>query len=228
MFKSVPPSYDILNRILTMGFDQLWRKKAACVCLENRPAIMLDLCCGTGDLVIQLGHKASSGTKLKTLDYSMPMLDLARKKALKSGLKSIDFLHGDAASMPFPDSHFDSVGIAFAFRNLTFHNPDRDKFLREIIRVLKPGGRFVVVETSQPKNRILRKLFHYYMKYVTMPVGGMISGNYGAYKYLAHSARNYYNSQELEELLRGAGFSSVRSELLMGGIAGIFTCEKKR
>ena len=226
MFKSVPPSYDILNRILTMGFDQLWRKKAARVCLENRPAIVLDLCSGTGDLVLHLGKTASPGIKLAVLDYSEPMLDLARKKAFRQGLTSIDFFYGDAASMPFAGSHFDSVGIAFAFRNLTFHNPDRDKFLREIIRVLKPGGRFVVVETSQPKNKILRKLFHYYMKYVTVPVGGMLSGNYGAYKYLAHSARNYYNSQELEELLRGAGFSSIRSELLMGGIAGIFTCEK--
>lgn len=227
MFKSVPPSYDILNRILTIGFDQLWRKRAALICLENEPVTVLDLCAGTGDLALQLCKSAPSGVNLSALDYSKPMLDLAVKKAQRKGLTSIDFIHGDAASLPFRDGHFNSVGIAFAFRNLTFHNPDREKFLTEILRVLKPGGRFVIVETSQPPNKIIRKLFHFYMSTITVAVGGLISGHYGAYKYLAHSARNYYNSEELEELLREAGFSSVSSELLMGGIAAIFKCEKQ-
>lgn len=226
MFTAVPPSYDFLNRLLTLRFDQVWRKSAAVVCLENKPARVLDLCCGTGDLVCHLGLMAPDGTSLTALDYSLPMLELAGKKASGKGLAGVEFIHGDAAEMPFADEHFDSVGIAFAFRNLTFHNPDCDRFLSEIIRVLRPGGRFVIVETSQPRNPVLRIFFHFYLKWVTAPFGGMISGHYGAYKYLAHSAQHYYNRGQLEELLSGAGFSRVRSQLLMGGIAAIYTAEK--
>ncbi len=226
MFTSVPPSYDLLNRLLTLRLDQSWRKKTARLCLENKPARVLDLCCGTGDLIIHLAGMAPSGTSLTALDYSIPMLDLAKQKASNKGLTSIEFIHGDAATMPFPDNHFDSIGISFAFRNLTFHNPDRDRFLLEILRVLKPGGRFVIVETSQPGNRLLRKLFHFYLRWVTAPVGGVLSGHYGAYKYLAHSARLYYSSEELVQLLHDAGFSAVRSDLLMGGLAGIFIAGK--
>jgi demethylmenaquinone methyltransferase / 2-methoxy-6-polyprenyl-1,4-benzoquinol methylase len=223
MFKAVPPSYDFVNRVLTFRFDEIWRKKAAAVCLENKPVNVMDLCCGTGDLSVHIGKAALPGTILTALDYSLPMLELAKKKAAANNLPDIKFIHGDVASLPFPDNHFDSIGIAFAFRNLTFHNPDSSKFLAEILRVLKPGGRFVIIETSQPKNAFLRRLFHWYLRWVTAPLGGMLSGHYGAYKYLAHSARNYYNSEQLEELLRTSGFFNVSSRLLMGGIAGLFT-----
>ena len=226
MFRAVPPSYDLLNRILTFRFDESWRKRAATACIQKNPARVLDLCCGTGDLVIHIGKKASPGTGIMALDYSAPMLELARKKAVRNNLHDIEFFHGDAASMPFPDSHFDSVGIAFAFRNLTFHNPDCEKFLAEILRVIRPGGRFVIIETSQPPNPVLRSLFHFYLRYVTAPVGGILSGHYGAYKYLAHSARQYFTREELAELLYSAGFSRVDSQPLMGGIAGIFTATK--
>lgn len=227
MFTSVPSSYDMLNRLLTLRLDQLWREKAARICLENQSARVLDLCCGTGDLAVCLGRMARPETSVKALDYSKPMLTLARKKAVGRGLSSIEFIHGDAADMPFPDGHFGSVGIAFAFRNLTFHNPDRDRFLSEILRVLKQGGRFVIVETSQPPAKFLRKLFHWYLRWVTAPVGGILSGHHGAYRYLAHSAIHYHNRSELEQLLYNAGFASVSSHLLMGGIAGIFVGEKQ-
>lgn len=226
MFTEVPPSYDLLNRLLTLRFDQAWRKKAAKACLENSPARVMDLCCGTGDLAISLGRSAPEGTLITALDYSVPMLELARKKATGKKLNDIEFIHGDAAAMPFPNNYFDSVGIAFAFRNLTYHNPDSEKFLAEILRVTKPGGRLVIIETSQPPSNMLRKLFHFYLRYVTAPVGGMFSGHYGAYKYLAHSAIHYFSRQELAELLLNAGFARVDSTPLMGGIAGIFTAVK--
>jgi demethylmenaquinone methyltransferase / 2-methoxy-6-polyprenyl-1,4-benzoquinol methylase len=226
MFMEVPPRYDFLNRLLTLGFDEVWRKKAAAACLENDPVNVMDLCCGTGDLVIHLGKRALSGTVIRALDYSVPMLNLAREKAGRRKLNNIEFIHGDAAAIPFPGNYFDSIGIAFAFRNLTFHNPDTGKFLEEILRVLKPGGRFVIVETSQPPGRLLRRLFHFYLKWVTAPLGGFLSGHRGAYKYLSWSARNYYNREELTRLLHGAGFSEVTSRPLMGGLAGIFTVIK--
>ncbi len=130
--------------------------------------------------------------------------------------------------MPFPSDHFDLVGIAFAFRNLTFHNPDRDRFLSEILRVLKPGGRLVIIETSQPPNPVVRSLFYFYLRYATVPVGGVLSGHKGAYKYLAHSARYFYDRDALKELLREAGFREVTSQLFLGGIAGLFTGRKHK
>lgn len=226
MFTSVPPSYDLLNRILTLRLDQVWRKKAALKCFENKPSKLLDLCCGTGDLAVFFAKMADEKTSITALDYSSPMLELAQKKAAGKGITPVEFIHGDAAAMPFADNYFDSIGIAFAFRNLTFHNPDSDRFLAEILRVLKPGGRFVIVETSQPKNIILRKLFHFYLRWITAPAGGVLSGHYGAYKYLAHSARLYHNRGELDQLLKDAGFGKVSSEMLAGGIAAIFVAEK--
>ncbi len=226
MFTSVPPSYDILNRVLTLRLDQAWRRKAATLCFENRPSRVLDLCCGTGDLAIQLRKRAGTAAKVYALDFSGPMLHLATGKAARRRYDDIEFIHGDAAEMPFSDGFFDSIGIAFAFRNLTFNNPDTDRFLREILRVLKPGGLFVAVETSQPGNRLLRKLFHIYLKYVTAPFGGLVSGHRGAYKYLSHSAINYYTAPELKELLLTAGFKNVSFLPLLGGIAGILKSEK--
>ena len=209
MFTQVPPSYDLLNRLLTFRLDERWRKTAAEFCLAKRPKSILDLCTGTGDLALRLQQMAARDTRIAALDYSMPMLCKARLKAQKWDIEGIGFIHGDAARMPFPDDQFDAIGMAFACRNLTFRNPDRDTFLSEIIRILKPGGRLVIIETSQPQNAFIRFLFHAYLEYLTVPIGGLISGHYGAYKYLAHSAKNYYHSAELADLLRESGFSKV-------------------
>jgi demethylmenaquinone methyltransferase / 2-methoxy-6-polyprenyl-1,4-benzoquinol methylase len=226
MFMDVPPSYDFLNHLLTFRFDEFWRKRAAIECLKNKPVKVLDLCCGTGDLVLRIREMAMTQTQVMALDYSVHMLNLAKKKANKRKLTGIEFFHSDAASMPFPNDHFDSVGIAFAFRNLSFHNPDRDKFIAEILRVLKPGGRFVIIETSQPENLVIRRLFHWYLRWITAPLGGWLSGYYGAYKYLAYSARNYYNNNELKELLSLAGFYEVESRTFLAGIANLYVATK--
>ena len=222
MFSAVPRSYDFLNRLLTFGFDQVWRQRAAEKCLVNSPERILDLCCGTGDLTVKLKKTASSDTQIVALDYSETMLEAAKKKLIKKHLNHIDFYHADASNMPFPDDFFDSIGIAFAFRNLTFHNPDRDKFLEEIQRVLKPGGRFVIIETSQPDNNLFRKLFHLYLKWITAPLGGFISGHYRAYNYLAYSARHYYNNEELQSMMIKAGFKIIESRAYLGGISSLY------
>lgn len=226
MFMAVPPSYDLLNRLLTFRFDELWRKQAAMECLKNNPEKVLDLCSGTGDLVLRLKSMAQPDTKIIALDYSEPMLEVAKLKAKRKKLTGIEFLHGDAANMPFPDNYFDSIGIAFAFRNLSFHNPDREKFIKEILRVLKSNGRFIIIETSQPKSLIIRKFFHWYMRWITAPVGGLISGHYGAYKYLAHSARHYFNGEEMRNFLIDSGFTSVNTKTFMTGIASLYVATK--
>ena len=226
MFTSVPPSYDRLNRILTLGADESWRRKAVDQCLANEPVRMLDLCCGTGDLVVRMKRNAPATTQVMALDFSQPMLELARQKAIRKQAEGIEFIHGDVADMPFDDNTFDSIGIAFAFRNLTFENPDRDIFLREILRVLRPGGQLVIVETSQPGNYLWRKLYHFYMRWFTAPVGGFLSGQKSAYRYLAYSAKNFFTPDQVKSLLLKAGFSQVSSRPLMGGISALTTAIK--
>ncbi len=226
MFTQVPPSYDLLNRILTLGFDERWRKRAAAECLKENPSCVLDLCTGTGDLALRLKASAPKQTNISALDYSRPMLERAKQKARKRKLSGIDFQYGDAAQMPFAGKQFDAIGIAFAFRNLTYHNPDREIFLKEILRILKPGGRFVIIETSQPESKLMKKLFHLYLRWFTVTVGGLISGNRGAYKYLAHSASNYWNSSELSEFLIKTGFSDVENRSLAGGISNLCVATK--
>lgn len=186
----------------------------------------MDLCTGTGDLAVRI-HQASKGQiEITGYDYSMPMLEMARVKAEKAGAGEIRFIHGDAARMPFPDNHFDTIGIAFAFRNLTYKNFDTPGFLKEIHRVLRPGGRFVIVESSQPGNKLLKSLFRFYTKRIVYPLGSWISGNKPAYKYLSSSVINYYTADEVCELLNGYGFSKVTFQQLTGGIAAVHVAIK--
>lgn len=226
MFMEVTPTYDLVNRLLTFRFDIVWRRRAARQCLKNNPDKILDLCCGTGDLTVELKSLAACTAEVFALDFSEPMLELARRKTLKKKLTGIKFQQADAAGMPFPNNYFNSIGIAFAFRNLTYHNPDGEKYLSEVLRVLNPGGQFVIVETSQPENNMLRKLFHFYMRYIVEPVGSLISGHHGAYRYFAHSVINFYNKEQIKDLLIKAGFSKVESCSLFWGVAGLFVATK--
>jgi demethylmenaquinone methyltransferase / 2-methoxy-6-polyprenyl-1,4-benzoquinol methylase len=222
MFDAVPAHYDLCNRLLTLGLDEGWRKLAAQACLADGATRVLDLCCGTGDLVLQLARQAGPEVQLCGLDYSAGMLELARAKAQRSAAgRRIEFSEGDAAAMPFADASFDSVGIAFAFRNLTWRNPITDAALAEVRRVLRPGGCFVIVETSQPAPALLRWGGHAYLGLIAGPLGGLISGNPAAYNYLARSARHYYTAGEVCELLTRAGFAQPRARLLLGGVAAL-------
>jgi demethylmenaquinone methyltransferase / 2-methoxy-6-polyprenyl-1,4-benzoquinol methylase len=226
MFMAVPPSYDFLNRLLTLRMDEFWRRRAARLILQGNPSTVLDLCTGTGDLALHIRKRSDDQTEVFALDYSAPMLDIARKKASGQRFNDVQFIQGDAADMPFEDGTLDAIGIAFAFRNLTFKNPDRDRFLTEILRVLSPGGRFVAVETSQPTNAVMRFVFRAYMRLITKPIGGLLSGHRGAYHYLAHSAINYYLAPELKKILLAAGFSEVKYQPLLGGVAALWVCRK--
>jgi demethylmenaquinone methyltransferase / 2-methoxy-6-polyprenyl-1,4-benzoquinol methylase len=226
IFTAVPPSYDLINRIFTLRLDERWRKKAALECLAGNPTRVMDLCTGTGDLAIRLAKMSDSRAEITGYDYSQPMLDLAQGKAAKSNSLQITFTQGDAAAMPYPDGHFDAIGIAFAFRNLTFKNYDTPKFLAEIFRVLKPGGKFVIIESSQPKWGWLRVLFRAWTKYFVYPVGSLVSGNRPAYKYLSYSVIHYYKPEEICDLLKGYGFSEVTFQRLTGGISALHVAVK--
>jgi len=227
MFSQVPDRYDLLNRVITFGFDQLWRKKTAKICMSDNPVNVMDLCSGTGDLAIEFAKRSNNGAKVIAADFCEPMLNIARKKATKLNmLDKIDFKVADACDLPYTENSFDAIGIAFGFRNLTFKNPKRDQYLNEIFRVLSPGGKLFVVETSQQKSILLRKAFHLYFSTVVAYVGGIISGRLGAYKYLAYSAVNFHNPAEIDELLKDFGFTGFEHHPLMGGVSAIYSVKK--
>ncbi len=227
MFTEVPPRYDLINSVVTWGFDRRWREKAAQECLKHEPKRVLDLCCGTGDLAVTVCRLEERGVRVVGLDYSPPMLEIARQKAaFLAGDRYISFIHGDAASLPFPDASFDCVGISFAFRNLTYKNPLFRQHLTEVYRVLTAEGRYVIVETSQPDSRLFRRIFHWYLRWFVRRVGFWLSGNRGAYNYLAESAANFYTAEEVENMLLEAGFREVRYRPLFYGVAGIHIAVK--
>ena len=160
--------------------------------------------------------------------YRIPAIYIVKRivpKAASAGVPAL-FTAGDASELPFRDGVFGVITIAFGFRNLTYRNPGRDRYLAEIFRVLEPGGRFVIVESSQPRSRLFRALVHLYTRVVVSFLGGFISGQRGAYKYLAHSAVHFYGPEELSELLLSAGFSNVEHRPLLGGVAAIHIAYK--
>lgn len=227
IFTAVPGRYDLINRIFTWGLDEKWRLKTARLCLESQPKFILDLCCGTGDLAIALAKIADNNPAIIGLDYSLPMLEIAREKIRHSPLKNgVTFIHGDVADLPFPDASFDCTGISFAFRNLTYNNPKTQRYLSEIARVIKKGGRFVIVESSQPPNAILRTLDHFYLRTFVRWMGSALSKNKPAYKYLTESASKFYTAEELSDLLVKAGFSKVSLKRLLFGATAIHVAEK--
>jgi demethylmenaquinone methyltransferase/2-methoxy-6-polyprenyl-1,4-benzoquinol methylase len=227
MFTAVPPRYDLVNRIITLGMDKRWRRLAAQACLETKPKRILDIGCGTGDLTINIARLASKGTEIIGLDYSLPMLEKARQKAVKAGVnQKIRFIEGEASHLPFPNASFDVAAISFAFRNLTYKNPVASAHLAEVLRILKPGGRYVIMESSQPKNCFIRANFHFYVHIFVMPVGIILSGNKSAYRYLGDSMRHYFSPGEVKDMLLKAGFREVRYRPLFFGAAGIHVAFK--
>ncbi len=226
MFTDIPPRYDLINTLITWGMDKRWRKKAALTCLESKPARLLDLCCGTGDLALTVLDLADYQLEVKGLDYSQPMLNIAEHKAGILNNRAVTFTQGDASRLPFPDGYFDCIGISYAFRNLTYKNPLALDHIKEIVRVLRPGGRCVIAESSQPKNGLIRVLYHFYMKQYAARIGGLISGNRAAYRYLGESSSSYYSPGEMEKFLLSNGFSAFSYQPLFFGASGIHTATK--
>jgi demethylmenaquinone methyltransferase / 2-methoxy-6-polyprenyl-1,4-benzoquinol methylase len=226
MFNEVPGRYDLMNRILTLNQDERWRKKAAGVCLDLKPARVLDLCTGTGDLALRIARMAGSDVRITASDFSQPMLDVAAMKARRKKLEGIEFILADTADLPFHDNSFDVITIGFAFRNLTWKNKYAGLYLSEILRTLKPGGSFIIAESSQPANTLLRIGFRIYLKIFVQGIGGLLSGHPKAYRYLAVSARDYYKPTEVKELLLKHGFTGFWHSSLLGGSAAIYTARK--
>ena len=222
IFNKVPPTYDSMNRLLTLGLDRVWRAKAAKCIARFRPRAVLDLCTGTGDFAFELAKRTRGETLITAIDYSQPMLEYAERKRNSPNTHRIDFVYGDASKLPFDTGVFDAVGISFALRNLTFHNPVANAALAEVRRVLKPGGVFVGVESSQPSSRVIRRIRDRYVDVMVGRLAVRLSGHAAAYRYLAYSMKNYFTPAKLESVLRSAGFESFYFSPLLLGAAGIF------
>jgi demethylmenaquinone methyltransferase/2-methoxy-6-polyprenyl-1,4-benzoquinol methylase len=223
MFSSVAGTYELVNRVLTVGLDAKWRRKAARIAGARGGKNWLDICSGTGETAMHLQRLAAAGTRVFAADFCPPMLEKARQKI---EAQDVLFAVADAGELPFRKESFDLITISFATRNI---NTSRDALLgcfREFHRLLVPGGCFVNLETSQPRSGSLRRLFHLYVELLVKPVGRYISGSRAAYVYLSHTIPRFYDAQELAELLWEAGFSSVRFHNLLGGVAAIHEAVK--
>lgn len=176
------------------------------------------MCTGTGEMACNLDRLAGSETAIRAIDFSRPMMAQAMRKPEAKG---IDFIASDVRALPFPDESFDLLTISFATRNISLNRGVLTQTLAEFCRILKPGGRFVNLETSQPASLLVRKLFHGYVSLLVKPVGGLISGSPKGYAYLAHTIPRFHAPDELSDIMCSAGFGNVECRRLLLGIAAI-------
>jgi len=223
IFGEVAGTYETVNRVLTLGLDRPWRRTAAKRAARGGGARWLDVCSGTGEMAESLSRRAGDGVEIVALDFSPPMLERARAKEMASPVR---FVLGDVKRLPFPDGCFDLVTISFATRNINLSRDILTATYAEFRRVLRPGGRFVNLETSQPKSRIVRALFHAYVKTTVRRVGTRLSGSRAGYAYLASTIPRFYGAAELADILRGAGFATVSVRPLLLGAAAIHIAKR--
>lgn len=226
MFDSIAGDYDSLNHILSLDVDKIWRKKALKQIVDApAPVQVLDLACGTGDFSIAIAKALSSapGGHVTGVDLSEGMLAVMREKVGKAGLtEMISIEEGDGENLRFPDNTFDRVTIAFGIRNFE----DREKGLREMLRVLKPGGRLVILELSRPENKIIRWFYDLYFLHILPKIGGKVSGDKAAYAYLPASVAAFPGKKAFMATMREAGFSAVAHKAFTLGICRMYTGEK--
>jgi demethylmenaquinone methyltransferase/2-methoxy-6-polyprenyl-1,4-benzoquinol methylase len=217
MFEAVTPRYDFLNHFLSAGFDVYWRRataRALRTTLSEPGSLALDVCCGTGDLAFAL-RRVAAGTVFGA-DFCQPMLQRARHK-LATAAGPVVFLGADALELPFRDHSVDVIASAFGFRNLANYALG----LREMLRVLKPGGVIAILEFSRVRWPVFGPLFRLYFAYILPRLGTWISGTRGPYQYLYDSASRFPDQETLAKAMRRAGFVNVRYENLLGGVAAL-------
>jgi demethylmenaquinone methyltransferase / 2-methoxy-6-polyprenyl-1,4-benzoquinol methylase len=223
MFNDIAFRYDFLNRFLSAGIDIRWRKKAIKQLVAIKPKTILDVATGTADVAI-MASGILKPEKITGIDISDGMLDLGRKKIQKLGLDAtIELLNGDCETINFKNNSFDAVTVAFGVRN--FEN--LEKGLSEILRVLKPGGKLVVLEFSKPKSAFVRGFYNFYMKIVTPNVGKIFSKNRNAYQYLDESIQQFPQGKFFTDILDNLGYKNTYTKPLSLGICSIYCGEKK-
>ena len=222
MFAGIARRYDFLNHFLSINTDKRWRrlvrKKLENV-LQRQDALVLDVACGTGDLSIELQKNARA--KIVGTDFCRPMLDIAFDKNDKNRTK-IPYIEADGMNLSFADASFDALTIAFGLRNFSNWKAG----LQEFARILKPGGKLVILEFSTPIVPGFRQAFQFYFSHILPRIGGAVSGSRGAYEYLPNSVSKFPDQKNLARLIRETGFFDVEYKNLTGGVAAIHTGTK--
>jgi demethylmenaquinone methyltransferase/2-methoxy-6-polyprenyl-1,4-benzoquinol methylase len=225
MFGRIAPRYDLLNHLLSLDVDKVWRRRVAkkfSSILHNPAARVLDLCCGTGDLALAFRKEAPAGAEIMASDFVPEMLARARAKAAALGA-GVTIVEADALALPFAGGSFDLVSCSFGFRNLSNY----ERGLLEIFRVLKPGGIAAILEFAEPRGKLFGSLYRFYFRRVLPRLGGLISGNGSAYTYLPNSVRKFPSPETLQALLERAGYLDACFARWTGGIVTLHTARKE-
>ncbi|WP_028891223.1 bifunctional demethylmenaquinone methyltransferase/2-methoxy-6-polyprenyl-1,4-benzoquinol methylase UbiE [Tenacibaculum sp. 47A_GOM-205m] len=221
MFDNISEDYDGLNRVISFGIDVSWRKKVVKLVGENNPKQILDIATGTGDLALMMSQL--NPERIVGLDISEGMLQVGRQKVAKANLSNkIEMVVGDSENIPFPDSTFDAITVSFGVRN--FEN--LDKGLTEIFRVLKPGGKFVVLETSNPTKFPFKQGYKLYTNFILPIIGKLFSKDKVAYSYLSETANSFPFGEAFNNILQKNGFKNARNTPVTFGVASIYTALK--
>lgn len=216
MFDRIAGRYDLLNSLMTAGLHHAWRERAVDRASVSPGDSVLDVCCGTGDLAFELAGRVAPGGHVVGCDFSEPMLDLAREKAAKSGAGAVRFEWADALRLPYDAGRFDAVTVGFGVRNFA----DRERGLAEMVRVLKPGGRLVVLEFTEPTRPPFSTFYSLWFDRI-VPVLGRLTPNPDAYSYLAESVHSFPGPPALAAKMDAAGLERIRWLLMAGGILAI-------
>ena len=222
MFDTISSDYDGLNRVISFGIDKSWKKKVLKMVASKKPANILDIATGTGDMAILLAQ--TTAQKIVGLDISAGMLDVGRKKIEAKNLSSkIEMVHADSENIPFGDNSFDAITVGYGIRNFE----TLEKGLAEIYRVLKPGGTLVILETSNPTKTPYKQFYTFYTKNILPLIGRMFSKDQSAYGYLSESANGFPYGEALNNILRKIGFIDVADQPQTFGVATIYSASKK-
>jgi len=222
MFDKIAFRYDFLNRFLSAGIDVGWRKKAIKLLLPMHPEKILDVATGTGDFALT-SYEILKPEKITGIDISEGMLELGRKKIIKAGLANrIELLNGDSEAILFEDNSFDAVTVAFGVRN--FENLEQG--LSEIKRVLKPGGRLIILECTKPSLPVVKQFYNFYMKFITPKIGKIIAKNNDAYQYLNDSVLQFPEKKSFIQILNRSDYRNTFYKTLTLGICTIYCAEK--
>ncbi|EDM35826.1 ubiquinone/menaquinone biosynthesis methyltransferase [Pedobacter sp. BAL39] len=222
MFNNISGTYDFLNHFMSLGIDILWRKKAIRMLKSIQPRVMLDVATGTGDFAFE-SIKILKPEKIVGVDISEGMLDVARKKIAERNLGSVFSVQlGDSEGLQFDDNHFDAITVAFGVRNYE----NLEKGIADMFRVLKPGGKIIVLEFSKPRKFPIKQLYNFYFKYVTPVFGKIFSKDNRAYEYLPESVAAFPDGEAFNTLMTKVGFKQATDIRLTFGICAIYTGTK--
>jgi demethylmenaquinone methyltransferase/2-methoxy-6-polyprenyl-1,4-benzoquinol methylase len=223
MFDDIAPTYDRLNHVLSMNVDKLWRRHALKEIVDGTPQRILDVACGTGDSTISIAKAAAEGSSVTGADISEGMMALVKGKAEKAGVgERISLQVADGEALPYEEASFDRVTCAFGIRNFEH----KEKGLEEFFRVVKPGGKAVILELSVPQNRVVRWAYDLYFLHVLPGIGGAVSGDKAAYRYLPASVHNFPSPKDFCRMMEDAGFRNVRCRTFTFGLCRMFVGER--